>query len=143
LTEAWSDGHQIDSLKVIAEQYGLDIQEANSTQADTVESVENIRVLIESQRLELPPDRTLRADLLRVRRKVNQKNTTMAMPVTADGRHCDYVPSLGLCLRFPPGMPRTPGVRRDPGLMAALAAVAARKGGDNAMLGLFRSGIDG
>ena len=143
LTEAWSDGHQIDSLKVIAEQYGLDIQEANSTQSDTVESVENIRVLIESGRLELPPERTLRADLLRVRRKVNQKNTTMAMPLTADGRHCDYVPSLGLCLRFPPATPRIQGVRRDPGLVAALSAVDARKGGDSAVLGLFRSGIDG
>ncbi len=143
LTEIWSDGFHLDSLAVIAEQEGITIAEACTTQSDNVERVENIRVLLESGRLELSPDRTLRADLLRVRRRVNQKNTTMAMPVTADGRHCDYVPALGLCLAFPPGGPQHAASWRDPGLEAALAAVDARNDRKALTRGVFRSGIHG
>lgn len=143
LTEVWSDGFHLDSLAVIAEQEGIEIAEAATTQNDNVERIENIRVLLESERLELSPDRTLRADLLRVRRKVNQKTTTMSMPVTADGRHCDYVPALGLCLAFPPAGPRQMTTERDPGLAAALAAVEARNDPNNTLMNVFRSGTDG
>lgn len=143
LTDIWSDGFHLDSLAVIAEQEGISIIEACTTQHDNVERVENIRLLLESERLELPPDRTLRADLLRVRRRVNQKNTTMAMPVTADGRHCDFVPALGLCLAFPPGGPAVTARQRDPGLEAAIAAVDARNDRSGLARGLFRSGING
>jgi hypothetical protein len=143
LTDIWSDGHQIDSLQVIAEQEGITIAEAFTTQGDVVERIENIRILLESGRLELSPDRTLRADLLRVRRKVNQKTTVMSMPVTADGRHCDFVPALGLCLAFPPGSPQTVQRQRDPGLAAAIAAVDAKKGAGNTARSVFFGGLDG
>lgn len=142
LEEVWSDGHNIDSLQVIAEQEGLTITAAFTTQGDTVTRVENIRVLIESGRLELSPDRTLRADLLRVRRKVGQQRTVMSMPITADGRHCDYVPALGLCTAFPPPLPMVAERQKDLGLEAARAAVAARKD-QGALLGAFRRGLDG
>jgi hypothetical protein len=143
LTEVWSDGHNIDSLQVIAEHEGLTIAEACVTTEDNVQRIENIRLLLESKRLELSPDRTLRADLLRVRRKVNQKNVSMAMPVTADGRHCDFVPALGLCLQFPPAAPMVAGRTVDPGLAAALRAVDARKSPGNMVSGYFRSGLNG
>lgn len=142
LDEVWSDGHQIDSLQVIAEQEGIRIAEAFTTTDDNVQRVENIRLLLESSRLQLSPDRMLRADLLRVRRKVNQKNTTMAMPVTADGRHCDFVPSLGLCLQFPPAAPMVAARQRDPGLAAAVAAVDARKAPGNTALVVFFGGLN-
>jgi hypothetical protein len=142
LNEVWSDGHQIDSLQVIAEQEGLRIAEAFATAEDNVQRVENIRLLLESERLQLSPDRMLRADLLRVRRKVNQKNTTMAMPVTADGRHCDFVPSLGLCLQFPPTAPMVAARQRDPGLAAAVAAVDARRAAGNTARTVFLGGLN-
>lgn len=142
LDEVWSDGHNIDALRVIAESEGLTIAEAFTTQGDQVARVENIRVLIEDKRLELSPDRTLRADLLRVRRKVGQQRTVMSMPVTADGRHCDYVPALGLCIAFPPAAPTVAARMKDPGLEAARAAVAARQN-QGPLLGAFRSGLDG
>lgn len=142
LEEVWSDGHNIDSLQVIAEQEGITICEAFTTQGDMVLRVENIRVLIEDGRLELSPDRTLRADLLRVRRKVGQQRTVMSMPITADGRHCDYVPALALCTAFPPAAPMMAERNRDSGLEAARAAVAARKD-QGALLGAFRRGLDG
>ena len=143
LKEVWSDGHQIDSLKVIAEQEGLEIAEAGTTQDDVLARVENIRMLLETDRLELPPDRQLRADLLRVKRKVNQKTTTVSMPVTADGRHCDYVPSLGLCLAFPPPTPFVAGAEKDEGLEAALAAVDARNDRSNLARTVFLGGLNG
>lgn len=143
LTEIWSDGHNIDSLQVIAEQEGITIAEAFTTQGDVVSRIENIRVLLEDSRLELSPDRTLRADLLRVRRRVNQKNTTMAMPVTADGRHCDFVPALGLCLAYPPLGPVTTARQRDPGLEAAIRAVDARNAAGSTARSVFFGGIDG
>jgi hypothetical protein len=143
LKEVWSDGYHIDSLRVIAEQEGLEICEAVMTQEDNVHRVENIRMLLESERLELSPDRQLRADLLRVKRKVNQKTTTIGMPVTADGRHCDYVPPLGLCLAFPPPTPAVTLREKDPGLEAALRAVAAQNDRGNLARTVFRGGLNG
>ena len=143
LKEVWSDGHQIDSLRVIAEQEGLEIAEAGTTQEDQLMRVENIRLLLESERLELSPDRQLRSDLLRVKRKVNQKTVTLSMPVTADGRHCDYVPSLGLCLAFPPPTPSVAAREQDPGLAAALAAVDARNDRSNLARNVFLGGLNG
>jgi hypothetical protein len=142
LNEIWSDGHNIDSLQVIAEQESISIAEAFTTQGDVVTRIENIRVLLEDSRLELSPDRTLRADLLRVRRKVNQKSVTMAMPVTADGRHCDFVPALGLCLAYPPMGPQMTARRRDPGLAAAVAAVDAKKAAGSTARSVFFGGLN-
>lgn len=143
IEDVWSDGFHLDSLQVIAEQEGISISEAYSTQGDTIERAERLRVLLESKRLELSPDRTLRADLLRVRRKVNQKNTTLAMPVTADGRHCDYVPALGLCLAYPPPAPAVTTYQKDPGLAAAIAAVDAKNAPGHLARNVFRSGLNG
>ena len=143
LEDVWSDGHQIDSLRVIGEHEGLSITEAFTSPTDAVEGVEDIRVLLESGRLGLPPDRTMRADLCRVHRRVNTAKTALVLPATADGRHCDFVPPLRLCLRFPPSSPTFAGRSRDPGLEAALRGVAARQDRTNLPLGLLRGGRDG
>lgn len=143
LKEVWSDSHHIDSLRVIAEQEGVEIAEVSTTQDDILSRVENIRLLLESERLELSPDRQLRADLLRVKRKVNQKNVTVNMPVTSDGRHCDFVPPLGICLAFPPPTPAVAQREQDPGLAAALAAVDARNDRSNLARTVFLGGLHG
>lgn len=143
LKEVWTDGHQVDSLRVIAEQEGVELNEVHTSQDDNVARVENIRLLLESERLQLSPDRTLRSDLLRVKRKVNQKTTRMDLPVTSDGRHCDYVPALGLCLTYPPTVPTLPGAERDEGLEAALAAVASRNDPANLARNVFLGGLNG
>lgn len=143
LGEVWSDGHQLDSLRVIAEQEDLEILEQTTSQDEGIEGAENIRILLESERLQLSTNRGMRADLLRLRRKVNQKNVTLNMPVTADGRHCDFIPPLRLCLKFPPGTPFVAGRDRDPGMAAAIAAVDARKAGGNTARSVFFGGLDG
>lgn len=143
LNAMWSDGHNIDSLSVIAEQEGVEILEAYTTQADVTTRTENIRLLLESERLELSPNRAMRADLLRVKRRVNRNATVMNMPVTADGRHCDFVPALGLCIAYPPSGPVFSTTVRDPGLEEAKRAVAARHDSNNIVMNVFRSGTDG
>jgi hypothetical protein len=143
LNGMWSDGHNIDALGVIAEQEGVEIYEAHTTQADVTTRTEQIRVLLESERLELAPNRAMRADLLRVKRRVNRNATVMDMPVTADGRHCDFVPALGLCVSYPPAGPVAMTTARDPGLEMALRAVEARRDRNNMVKTVFRSGTDG
>lgn len=121
ITDVWSDVHHLDSLKVIAEHEGLGIAETYTDQNTKTEGIENIRIHIEASRLELPPNRAMRADLLRVKRKVTRKLvTTMDLPVTGDGRHCDYVPTLATCLLYAPAQPHViDGHGYDPGLDAA------------------------
>lgn len=140
--DLWSDQHHIDSLSVIAEQEGLTLAESWATANDNDDRIENLRVLIENQRLELPPNRVLRSDLLRVKRKVNRKTTSMDLPVSADGRHCDFVPSLALCLQYPPDLPMTPGRGRAHGLAEAIAAVDAANDNDHGIAkSVFRGGL--
>lgn len=143
--DAWTDGFSIDSLRIIAEQEGFGLTECHTTPEEAIDGVESMRVLLEDGRLELSPDRTLRADLLRVRRSAGKtaKRPSLNMPITADGRHCDFIPPLRLCLRFPPGTPRAAARQRDPGLEAALRGVAARQDRANLPLGLFRGGLNG
>ncbi len=143
LRSVWSDGHHVDSLQVIAEQEGLEIDEAGTTQDDVLSRVERTRLLLETERLELAPNRQMRSDLLRVRRKANQKTTTVSMPITADGRHCDFVPPLGTCLAFPPPSPSQPGVEQDEDMAAALAAVDARNDRSNLARTVFLGGLNG
>lgn len=140
LADVWSDQHHVDSLRVIAEQHGLTLMESFSTSDSTVERVEQLRVLLEDRRLELPPDRVMRADLLRVRRRVNRKTVSIDMPTSSDGRHCDYVPSLSLCLAYPPPLPDSPGVERDPGMEAAIRAVDLRAA--DRLGSVFTRGLD-
>jgi hypothetical protein len=77
-----------------------------------------------------------------VRRKVNQKAVAISMPVTADGRHCDYVPSLRLCLAYPPPTPAVAAREVDEGLEAALAAVNARRNPGNLLKSVMIGGLN-
>jgi hypothetical protein len=144
LADVWSDVHHIDSLKVIAEHEGLGISQTFITADSKTEGIENIRLHLESGRLELPPNRALRADLLRVKRKVHRKGTIMDLPVTRDGRHCDYVPTLSTCLQYAPAQPfMISGFDVDPGLEAARAAVAAAHDGSSMGRAVWEGGMHG
>lgn len=49
--------------------------------------------------VDLPPDTYLRNDLLRVKRRPTQKGgVAIHLPLTGDGRHCDYAPAMVLAL---------------------------------------------
>lgn len=101
-----SDQWSFDSLQELADQAGLTLREV-SLNAETWRNIaENLRVLVSSRKLELPPNPTLRADLLGVQRRLTAQSWSPALASTAgDNRHSDYVPSLGLALMFPPEPP--------------------------------------
>jgi hypothetical protein len=142
--EVQTDQWAIDALSVIAEQQKLTLYENNFTPVSRVELIEAIRIMLEERRLELPPDRGLRQDLLRISRRLTQAAITIDMPETADGRHCDYAPALGLALKHAPDLPKAEGMKADRGLQRALAAVEQRKDKQaGAARNVFRGGLNG
>lgn len=144
LNDVWSDVHHIDSLSVLAEHEGLGISETFVTAESKNEGIENIRLHLESSRLELTPSRALRADLLRVKRKVYRNGIAMDLPVTRDGRHCDYVPTLSTCLQYAPSQPLyVHSYDFDPGLEEARAQVAAQHNPRDLGRAVWEGGLHG
>lgn len=141
--EVHTDQWAIDALSVIAEQVGLTLIENTFTPVSRVELIETIRITLEERRLELSPSREVRQDLLRISRRLTQAAVTIDMPRTADGRHCDFAPALGLALKHAPEPPSVARTARDKGLERALAAVAARQAGDSAHKRVVMGGLNG
>ena len=55
-----------------------------------------LRELFGADRVAIPAHTGVAADLGNVRRRVTHQGTTIALPVTVDGRHCDHAPSLAM-----------------------------------------------
>lgn len=68
----------------------------------------DLQTLIHSDRIELSPNPTLKADLLAVRRRITQSGAAVVFPHTGDGRHCDYAPAL--CAAVTMGMAASDGL---------------------------------
>lgn len=123
LTTAWSDQYAADQLRELASQCGLDLIPFTVTADNRLKMAENINLHLKEGRLELPPDPQVRADLLQCRRRVTQNGVTLVLPKTGDGRHCDYVPALGLAMNFPPEEPAKAQASADEDFERALQAV--------------------
>lgn len=66
------------------------------------DALETMAGIFAARTITIPADRVLTGDLLSVRRVLTRNGVAYDFPSTADGRHCDYVPALGLALsRFP------------------------------------------
>ena len=66
----------------------------NATSAENYALADDLRSALVARRVELPRDVHVRADLLGARRTLTQAGPGLRIPVTADGRHGDYVPSV-------------------------------------------------
>jgi len=119
LTTAWTDQYASDALRDLASQVGLDLVENTARKASNLKFVEDVALLVNEGRLELPPakdeGRVLRNDLLQAKKRVTLNGVTLVLPKSGDGRHCDFVPALALALAFPPDAPAeaTPEVDED------------------------------
>jgi hypothetical protein len=89
-----SDGWSADAIRDIAHPLGLEVQIENPTAHSNLELYENLRTRVVQGLVELPPVPELRADLLRVRKRVTQVGLSIVLPRTSDGRHADYAPSV-------------------------------------------------
>lgn len=96
--EVWSDQWAIDALAELAEQCGLTLVAWHSNAQTTWNRFQSFATRLGQGLIELPPDPVLRADLLAIRRRVTQTGTTIVLPVTSNGRHCDYAPAVALSL---------------------------------------------
>ncbi len=105
IDEVHTDQYSADALSDLAEDVGLHLNVDTIGQVDKYENVKNVHTILNDGRLELPPDALLKKDLQLTKRKVTQNGVTVKFTRTADGRHCDFVPALGLALRYPPDPP--------------------------------------
>ena len=101
-----SDQYSFDALQDLAPA-GISLMCSPLTAPLWMTLAERLRALVQRHSIEFPPDPTLRADLLGVTRRLTQRSSSIVLTNTGDGRHGDYVPSLCLCLRYPPDSPST------------------------------------
>lgn len=91
-----TDQYSTDAIKDIARRHELYLYERAWAVESRYEKYDKLRVAIADGRIELSPEPMLRSDLLSIRRRVTQAAVTIELPVTSDGRHCDYAPALAM-----------------------------------------------
>ena len=101
-----TDQAALDAYADIGDSVGIGVAGMHVLADDRWEMCELVRLALVEERLALVDVANLRADLLRVEKRPTPKGSTIRYPTSGDGRHCDFVPALGLCLKFPPGSPR-------------------------------------
>ena len=85
-TDQWS----ADSLKDHAQEFGLSLVENTMLQDESYQAAVNLREAMAEQLVEIPNDPYVQKDIRLVRRMVNRRGPAIMLPVTTDGRHCDY-----------------------------------------------------
>lgn len=104
-TDQWSG----DALSVVArnarvkvgeaeEPYPLVLAVRSHTDVENAERYLHVRTLLAQGLVSLPKDAQMRSDLVRVRKRTTNK-VTVSLVKTADGRHCDWAPTVvaGVC----------------------------------------------
>lgn len=99
LERASVDQYAAAESRAIAKRYGLDLVERPWTAASRLEAFTNLATLMHSDRIELPPERTLQRDLRSVKKRATQQGYTIVLPQTSDGRHCDFAPTLAAAVK--------------------------------------------
>lgn len=93
-TDQWAT----DFVREMAGDVGISIVEAPWTSETKWQKFKAFGERLDEGVVELPPDPAVAEDLKRVRRSVTQRGVQVILPKTADGRHCDYAPSVVLAL---------------------------------------------
>lgn len=98
LTSVDSDQWMGDALVTLGRQVGLNIVPWRLNERDRAERYLAIRTRMDSNELEIPPVSKMRTDLLHVRKRLTPGGMGIVLPMTSDGRHCDFAPTLMLVL---------------------------------------------
>jgi hypothetical protein len=95
-----TDQFHAESLAAIADKMRLGFQVVidKAGQAQKVARWENCAMRFLDDAVELPRDPLVKADLVAVSRRVSGNTFTIAMAVSADGRHADFAPAVALAL---------------------------------------------
>ena len=113
LDTVYSDQWSGDVLSDLARDYGLAVIVSQTPPGESGDLHRELHALVESGLLELPADDEMKSDMQRVKRILTQNGMRYELPVTADGRHCDYVPPLLLAVKHQPLPPRDPPKAED------------------------------
>lgn len=98
LTAIDTDQAMGDALVKLGQQVGLTLRPCRLDSASRARRYLAIRTRLDSGELDLPPVPKLRTDLLHLRKRVTPAGMAIDLPMTSDGRHCDYAPALMLVL---------------------------------------------
>lgn len=96
ITSVHSDQWSADALRDIAISVQLYLFPHAHTMADKVEQFDSIRAHVTDRKIRMVRDSMLLRDLGSVRKRVTQASIAIDLPLTADGRHCDFAAALAL-----------------------------------------------
>lgn len=89
-----TDGWSFDSLDDIARSHGLRLLEVSPSERDAAYG--RLKAGLGNGAIELPPNPEVRSDLLSVRSRATSGGSKIVLPKQANGRHCDFAPSIAL-----------------------------------------------
>lgn len=90
----YSDQWYIDANQDLAREAGFTLIQHDMNAAEKVRAYVGLRTAMVEGNALLPDNAQIRADLQRAEKHATQNGATIFLPVTADGRHCDYAPSV-------------------------------------------------
>ena len=92
------DAYAIDPLRSVAKSTGLSLNEHTFRGEQRLEVYRSVDALLRQERLELPPMPAVIRDMKAIRRRATSGQILPFLPLTADGRHCDFAPSISLAV---------------------------------------------
>lgn len=93
-----TDQYMGDALSDLARSTGLTTSQVNLTDKERTHRYISLRTMFLEGNVRLPNNETLKSDLMRIKKRVTAQGATIVLPLTSDGRHCDYAPSVMLLL---------------------------------------------
>lgn len=94
-----SDQWMGDALVDFGREYAIHIGQVDLGTEERTKRYLSLKSRLSEGMIDLPPDTYLRNDLLRVKRRPTQRGgVAIHLPLTGDGRHCDYAPATVLAL---------------------------------------------
>lgn len=105
VTMVTTDQHALDALRDLAEPHGLSLVGITIDASNRLEMAKKAAFQVSLGVVELPRNRTFRADLLAAKKRVTQNGVTLVLPRSGDGRHCDFLPPFSMLLTHTPDVP--------------------------------------
>jgi hypothetical protein len=99
LSDVAGDQYAASANADIALRHGITLWVEKTSGPSKLEDFTNLATLVHSDRVELPPDKTVRRDLLGVKKRTTQQGHTIVLLRTSDGRHCDFAPALAAAVK--------------------------------------------
>jgi hypothetical protein len=94
---AFTDQHAVEMLRVMAREAGFTLLEAAWTPVTKREGYEHLLKLAQAERLGLPRDPQVKADLLGIRKVITRTGVQYTL-AEVRGRHADYAPAIAMAV---------------------------------------------